>query len=178
MIREKQIAFDGQTWSWTNPNNTKLRWSGLSKEIIIKNIDNALINAKENGKLFEAKVAKRISELVKNVADEITDFSNEVRDMISKLSNGDIDCATKKYIIEAKSELKNIDSIRKLYKQLQKYLPQNINSSEMYMNPLNKKVVVVFENMGTYTLDHPILKELQNKGVIFIKGIDNLSKLY
>ncbi|KQS52688.1 hypothetical protein ASG38_16260 [Flavobacterium sp. Leaf359] len=59
MIKEKQIVFDGQTWSWTNPKNTTLKWSGLSKEIIIKKINDTLINANKAGDLFEARVAKK-----------------------------------------------------------------------------------------------------------------------
>ncbi|WP_143394980.1 hypothetical protein [Flavobacterium lindanitolerans] len=175
LIREKQIVFDGQTWSWTNPKNTTLKWSGLSKEVIIKNIDNILIKGDPTA-VFQASVAKKILELVENTADEITDFSNKVLNKITRRLNGDIDCATKKYIIEAKSSLHNEKSIIELGEQIQKYLPENIKTVKEFMNPLNKKVVIVYEDLGTYTLNHPILKELQQKGVIFIKGIENLKK--
>lgn len=180
LMSEKQIVFDGQTFNWANPSNTKIRWSGLSKETIIKNIDNVLSKAENKlpGEVYEAKVAKKILELVENVADEITDFSNKVLNKITRRLNGDIDCATKKYIIEAKSSLHNEKSIIELGEQIQKYLPENIKTVKEFMNPLNKKVVIVYEDLGTYTLNHPILKELQQKGVIFIKGIENLKKLY
>jgi hypothetical protein len=178
LIREKQIVFDGQTWSWTNPSNVTLRWSALSKEVIIKNIHNAFINVGDKGKIFEAKVAKKIAELVENAADEITDFSNSVLNKKSRTLNGDIDCATKKYIIEAKSGLHNEKAFKELKEQLEKYLPENIKSTEKFMNPLGKKVVVVYEDLGNFTLNHPILKGLEEKGVIFIKGINNLKKLY
>lgn len=178
LMSEKQIIFDGQTWSWTNPKNITLKWSGLSKEIIIKKINDTLINANKAGDLFEARVAKKILELVENVADEITDFSNKVTNKRTRVLNGDIDCATKKYIIEAKTNLGSEKAIRKLNEQIQKYLPENIKSVEEFMNPLGKKVVVVYEDFGTFTLNHPILKKLEEKGVIFIKGIDNLKNLY
>jgi hypothetical protein len=177
LIREKQIVFDGQTWSWTNPKNTTLKWSGLSKEVIIKNIDNILIKGDPTA-VFEASVAKKILELVENTADEITDFSNKVLNKITSMHIGDIDCATKKYIIEAKTNLGSEKAIQKLNIQIQKYLPQNIKSTEGFMNPMGKKVVVVYDDLGTFTLSHPILRELEGKGVIFIKGIDNLKKLY
>jgi hypothetical protein len=178
LIKEREIIFDGQNWHWTNPSNTKLRWSNLSKEVILKNIDNALSKAKQTDDIFEAKVAKRISELIEKQADEITDFSNGVLNKNTRLPNGDIDCATKKYIIEAKSNLGNERAIEGLNVQIQKYLAKNINSSKGFMNPLDKKVVVVYDDLGTYTLNNPILKEWQNKGVIFVAGIDNLTKLY
>jgi len=39
-------------------------------------------------------------------------------------------------------------------------------------------VVVVYGDIGNQSLNHPILKQLANDGVIFIDGINNLEKLY
>lgn len=127
---------------------------------------------------MQQKQRKKIAELVENQADEITDFANTVENKNTRSQNGDIDCATKRYIIEAKSGLHNEKAFKGLKEQLEKYLPENSKSAKKFMNPLGKKVVVVYEDLGTFTLNHPILKELEEKGVIFIKGIDNLKKLY
>ena len=178
LIRERNLIFDGQNWHWENPLGTNLRWSRLSKKVLLENIEFALKRAVEDGEIFEANVAKKMSQLVEKQADEIIDFSNNILNKKTKRLNGDIDCATHKYIIEAKHDLANISNIEGLEKQIQKYLPQNESRIGKYMNPLNKKVVVVYDTLGNYTLNNPILKKLQNQGVIFIEGIDNLKKLY
>ena len=61
---------------------------------------------------------------------------------------------------------------------MQKYLPINETTSLKYMNPFKKKVVVVYDNLGTFNFNNIILKELKDQGVIFIEGVNNLKKLY
>lgn len=65
-----------------------------------------------------------------------------------------------------------------MYFQLKKYLPKYSNVKDNYLNPLEKKFVVVFKDLGNYSLNQPLLKELQDAGVIFINGIENIKKLY
>jgi hypothetical protein len=176
----KNIFTREGNWFWTNVSGTQLRWANLPVKTIFNNIENALSTYRNVnlGKFFEAEVAKQMIYLTKKFGDEITDFANLVRKLPSKIRNGDIDLATKKYIFEAKLSLRSNSKIEELYNQIQKYLPENALSNDQFMNPMSKKVVVVYESLGNFNLNHPLLKELQNKGVIFIKGVSNLKKLY
>ena len=180
MIFQKILGLrvENGNWIWKNARGTNLRWAKLSQETIATNIANILTKAKIKGKVFEARVGKKMLELSKRHGDELTDVSNEVKNIKKNVSNGDIDCATNQYILEAKSDLGSNSAIKKLYEQMQKYLPKNSKSVEKYMNPFNKTPVVVYGDIGTFSLKHPLLKELQEAGVVFIEGIENLNKLY
>ena len=173
------IKTDGQNWFWKNASGTELRWAKLSKKAILNKIKTLLSKVGDDGAIFEGEVAQEMLKLAEKYGDEVTDVSNDVMNITStKIRNGDIDCATKKYIIEAKSSLTHNESINKLVAQLEKYLPENAKSSKKYLNPFNKKVVVVYDDLGTFTLNDARLKTLSDEGVIFIDGIKNLKNLY
>ena len=173
------IRVDGQSWVWTNQSKITLKWARESRDVILDRIEATLKDPTATaGSIFEAKVAKRFSELAEKFGDEITDFAIRVKNSATRKKNGDIDCATKKYIVEAKTSLSSTKKIKELYDQLEKYLPKNALTAEGYMNPFDKKVVVVYDDLGTFTLDNEVFKELTTKGVIFIKGLENIKKLY
>lgn len=167
-------------WYWTNAMGTKLRWTNLPQKTIISNIENAHKKFRDidPGKFFEAEVAKQMIYLTRKFGDEITDFTNDVKILLTNEKNGDIDLATRRYFIESKINLSRESSIQGLYNQVQKYLPENSLTNAKYMNPLNKKVVVTYESLGNKSLNHPLLKELKDRGVIFVNGAHNLKKLY
>lgn len=181
LLAKLGMRTDGTHWYWKNNKGAFLWWSRKSKLKIFDDIESSLKKAilrGFKGEVFEAKVGREIYRLAEKYGDEITDFSNRVRNLATKKMNGDIDFGTGKYIIEAKTQLHNERSIKGLYDQMQKYIHKNVNDSEKFMNPLLKKVIVVYDDLGNFSLNHPLLKELADDGVEFIKGIENLKKLY
>ena len=178
-IEKLGLRLEAGNWFWKNASGVELRWAKLSEKVILENINKAFKSPPTIGAKFEAEVAKKMFELAKRFGDEITDFSNNVTQLKpQKRLNGDIDFGTKQYIIEAKSQLHNSHNIEQLKVQMQKYLPINETTSLKYMNPFKKKVVVVYDNLGTFNFNNIILKELKDQGVIFIEGVNNLKKLY
>ncbi len=180
-IKALNIIDNGQNFFWKNAFGNELRWAKLKPETISKNIDIKLTKS-DFGDIFEAQVGKKMHQLAKQHGDELTDFSNKVwaKNIKGKYKDdfGDIDFATKTYIGEVKSQLHNSDNIKKLHKQMQKYLPKNMSTHPKFLNPKLKKVVVVYEDLGNFNLNYPLLKELADSGVVFIKGITDLKKLY
>ncbi|GGG23174.1 hypothetical protein GCM10011344_24890 [Dokdonia pacifica] len=180
-IEKLGLRLEAGNWFWKNGFGRELRWAKLKPQIISKNIDIKL-EAIRKGDVFEGEVGKRMLELSKIHGDELVDFSNQVwgKNVRGKFKDdfGDIDFATKKYIGEVKSKLSNSKIIEQVHAQLQKYLHKNSLIEEKFLNPQLKQVVLVYEDLGNFTLSDPLLKELAEDGVIFIEGINNLKKLY
>lgn len=166
-------------WNVTNQAGTELRWTNIREKDLEKSIDAAL-KSQNSGKNWEGEVARELSKY-----DEITDFSNEfkiIENGTVKNIAGDIDVGSSKYIIECKESIshntlttKTPDGSYKFLNQFDKYLNQN---NIKYINIKNRQVVLVIKNFGKNTdISHPILKQLQDKGVIVITDLNQIKNL-
>lgn len=179
---KKQIPRLDETakfWQVTNQAGTELRWTNIREKDLEKSIDAAL-KSSNSGKNWEGEVARELSKY-----DEITDFSNEfkiIENGTVKNIAGDIDVGSSKYIIECKESIshntlttKMPDGSYKFLNQFDKYLNQN---NIKYINIKNRQVVLVIKNFGKNTdISHPILKQLQDKGVIIITDLNQIKNL-
>ncbi|WP_439479966.1 hypothetical protein [Chryseobacterium aquaticum] len=177
--RIARLSEDGKYWICINETGTELRWANVAEKDIQKSI-NAAVRSSNEGKLWEGEIARELSQYEK-----ITDFSNIVDEMQKgrKLNNaGDIDVGSSKYIIECKESVSHntlttrvSDGTYKFINQFDKYLnPKN----PKYINIQNRKVVLAVKTFGKNTnLSHPILKQLQNKGVIIITNVKQIKNL-
>ena len=166
-------------WTCFNKAGTELIWSKLGNKNMQNSIESALINS-NLGKQWEGEVAKEIGKY-----DEITEFSNKFQVIVNgnkeKIA-GDIDVANSKYMIECKESLshntlttRESDGTYKFLNQFEKYT-DNLNPD--YINIRNKKVVLAVKNFGPgVTTDHPILKQLIDKGVIIITDLQQIKNL-
>lgn len=179
---KKQIPRLDETakfWQVTNQTGTELRWTNIREKDLEKSIDAALKSSKTD-KNWEGEVARELSKY-----DEITDFSSEfkiIENGTVKDIAGDIDVGSSKYIIECKQSISHNTLTKKLpdgsYKflnQFDKYLNQN---NIKYINIKNKQVVLAIKSFGENTgITHPILKQLQDKGVIIITDLNQIKNL-
>jgi hypothetical protein len=170
-------------WVWENVAGTKMQKPYLTEKALLNKIKDTIvknqpeIKGSSTDKLFEAEVGEEMFRLGKLNTDKPVDFANK----INKGNIGEIDYSSTKYIVEAKTNLDNLDALKDLKIQLKRYLPKNTEIETNYLNAQNKTVVVVHE---TGKIDKVraeslgIIKELEKDGVIFVDGIEKLKKLY
>ena len=152
-------ALVGKEWEWTNISKTKMTWRKQSKADVENKIKQFKNHAVE-GKQFEGLVADEVNKI-----DPVEDFANEVT---GAKDFGDIDISTMDKIFEVKKTLANPNKIRRLEKQLRKYLDEDYVD---YFNDQSKKVFVVSENID---FSNDIIILLQKKNVTFIEGVNNI----
>jgi hypothetical protein len=174
---------EGKFWVWENFVGTKMQKPFRIEKVLLSDITNAIerhqpgIKGNNKDKLFEAEVALEMFKLGKKRNDKAIDFASK----INKGNIGEIDYSSTKYIIEAKTNLDNLDALKELQNQLKRYIVKNEVIEINYLNAQNKTVVVV-NKIGqidkTRKESLEIKKQLEKDGVIFVNGIENLKKLY
>jgi len=160
-------------WTCINESGTELRWANVTEKDIQKSLNSAL-GSSNGGKLWEAEVARELSQY-----DKIADFGNIYEQMSNgkKVNNaGDIDVGSSKYIIECKESVSKNIKAKDFFEQFDKYLnPKN----EKYINIKNRKPVLAIKSFkdNAINISHPVFKELQKRGVIIITDLNQIKNL-
>ena len=158
---------------YLNPAGKTIRISKQPNKTILDSISRNLNNEKD-GKDIEAKVADFIN---KNTSEQVIGFGNVVRDPTNNGTIGDIDCVTENIFIEVK---KSISSVK--MEQLDKYIDI---TNEKYINVYNKKVILYIDekiDLKKINNERKVkeienkLKEIKDKGVIVVNGLEELGK--
>ncbi len=158
---------EGNYWVWFNKQGTKLQKPYLIEKVLIKKIEETIaknlpeVKGSKTQDLFEAKVGKEMYNLGKQHNDTGIDFANKV----NKGTTGEIDYSSYKYIVEAKTNLDNIDALI--------YRNNKTTRKRWYYfyrwNRKPKKIILIMSKNQTY-----ISKKYFNKEEV-LKSIEKIA---